>query len=127
MGRSEATRVALPADREFECADYLWAARGGGAGELDRDGAHRAAAPNDGGLYFEGDGEARSGIVDVAGAGDALRDCDGECGARNYAGAGKLDVERKENSHSRRGAVEDTAVDAVLFAAEGCGPIFGGV
>ena len=80
-----------------------------------------------GGLHFERDGAARSGIVDFAGCGAALRDRGGERAADSDHGARKLDVEEQEDSHSRRSAFEDPAFDAVLFAAEGCGPVPGGV
>jgi len=38
-----------------------------------------------------------------------------------------VDVEGKENPDSGRRAVEDTAIDTVLFVAEGCRQVPGGV
>src|SRR5580704_7629477 len=109
MGRPETACAAIPADWQFECADYLWTARGRGAGEFDWNGPDRAAASDDGRLYFEGDGEAGGGVVDVAGPGAAVRDCVGECAAGSDWRAGDVDVEGKENSDSRGRAFQDTA------------------
>ena len=127
MGRPETARAAISADWQLERADYLRTASGRGAGEFDWDRTDRAAASDDGGLYFAGDGEAGSGVVDVAGPGAAVRDCVGERAADTDCRAGDVDVEGKEDPHSGWGAVKDTALCTVLFAAEGCGPVLGGV
>jgi hypothetical protein len=119
LGRSDSN------ESEFERAGAVWFARGGATPEFDRDGADRAAASDDGGLHFEGDGEAGSGVVDVAGSGDAVRDCVGERAADTDWRAGDVDVEREEDPDSGRRAVEDTAIHTVLFVAEGCGQVPG--
>lgn len=59
--------------------------------------------------------------------GAALRDCVGECAADSNQRAGGMDVERKENPNTRRRAFQDTAFHAILFVAEGCGPLLGGI
>ena len=56
-----------------------------------------------------------------------MRDCRGERAADSHWRDRKLDVEGKEDPYPGRSAIEDPALDAVLFAAEGCGPVPGGV
>src|SRR5260370_1231463 len=86
-----------------------------------------AADTANGGLHFERDGAARGGILDVARCGAALRDCVGERSADTDHGNRKLDVEDEEDSHSRRRAIQDPAINAVLLTAKGRGPLFSGV
>jgi len=127
MERHEDSRGTIPADWQFERARALGPARGGATGERNRHGADRKKAPSDGGLHFEGDGEARRGIVDVARSGVAVRDCRGERAADSDWRDRKLDVEEQEDPHPRRSALEDPAFDALLFVAQGCEPVPGGV
>src|SRR6266851_7781437 len=120
VGRTETARGTLPADWQFERTCALGFTRGGATGESNRDGADRTAPPANGGLHSERDGAARRGVLDVARSGAALRDCGCKrCADTNY-GNRELDVEDEEDSHSRRRAVQDPAVDAVLLVAEGC-------
>src|SRR6266576_3428489 len=69
--------------------------------------------------YSERNGEARGGVLDVAGFGAAVRDCIGERGADTNYGNRKLDVEDEEDPDSRRRAVKDPSVHAILFTAKG--------
>src|SRR5437870_9154188 len=97
------------------------------ARESDRDGEDREAPPPNGGLHSQGNGATQRGVLDLARFSVALRDRVGKCGADPDHGTRKLDVEAEEDSHSRRGAFKDSALNALLPAAEGCGPLSGGV
>src|SRR5712664_478057 len=127
FSRRWTARRALPAHWQLQCACALGTARRGATGKSDWDGADRTAPPADGGYYFERDGTARRGILDVARSGAALRDFVSQRGADSDHGDRKLDVEDQKDPHPRRGAFEDSAFDAVLFVAEGCGAVPGGL
>src|SRR5882724_2397311 len=123
LGRSKTSRGAVPADRQLQRSSAARIARVNFVGESDWDGANRTPAPADGGLYFEADDGSRSAVVDFAGCGAALRYCDGQRAADRANAAGKVDVERQEDSYSRRRAFEVAALDAVLFGAQGYRPV----
>jgi hypothetical protein len=56
-----------------------------------------------------------------------MRHYDAKRCARENAGPRELDVERKEDPHSGRRALQNTPIDTLLFAAEGRRPLFGGI
>src|SRR4029077_15943128 len=90
-------------------------------------GTHREAAPQGGRLYSRRNGQARGGVVDFAGRGATLRDCDGERAGAKEDGPGELAVANQEDSHSRGRPLEAAPFNSLLSAAQGCGSLFGGV
>src|SRR5882762_11027923 len=116
LGRYQVAGRTIPAEWKFQRADTLWAARGHRICESNRNRTDRKAAPADGGLYFGRVGQAGSDFMDIAESSAALRNRHGECSSSEAHGIGKLAVEREENPHSRRRAIEAADFHAVLCA-----------
>jgi isopenicillin-N epimerase len=94
-------------------------------GKSNRDGAHREAPSPDGRLHPAANDSAWSIVVDFTGRSVAVWNCHRDGGARKNAGPGIVDVEGKEDSHTRRGASKNPPINALLRAAQGCGPLSG--
>src|SRR5256885_2687253 len=127
LGRYEIARGTISEDRQFECTDAVRATRRNRVRESDWNGTHRETPSANGRLYFGGNGEARSDVMDFAKRGAAMRNRNSECAASETNGTGKLVMEREKDSDSRRRSIEAADFDAVFCVAQGCGAFFGGI
>jgi isopenicillin-N epimerase len=85
----------------------------------DRSRPHRETPPQNGRLHSHGNGRSWRGFLDFAQSHAALRHRHDHHRSLHHAGAGNVDVETKEDSHSRWPAFQGAPLDSLLFAQKG--------